>query len=114
MPEYKTSLEQRMKYRQYKQLNKNNPNVKSFTKEYINEYYKNNTNKWLKKTECKICNCMVSKAGFKRHLKTKKHQFLCKKASNIDETNTKIELLKQVELLKTQVLELSKQIKILN
>ena len=54
-------------------MSENKKIFKSKTSEYVKDYYKKNSQKWLRKVECKACNCMVGLASLSRHKRTKKH-----------------------------------------
>jgi len=46
---------------------------KSKSSPYVKEYYKKNSQKWLRKVKCDACNTKVSLAALSRHKRTKKH-----------------------------------------
>ena len=54
-------------------MSENEKMFKSKTSEHVKDYYKKNSQKWLRKVECKACNCVVGLASLSRHKRTKKH-----------------------------------------
>jgi hypothetical protein len=53
-------------------------------KEYKNEYYKNNQEKFKKMIKCDVCNCNIQKYTLNRHNKLKKHLDNLKKNKELE------------------------------
>lgn len=47
--------------------------LQQLKKEYKNEYYKNNQEKFKKMVKCDVCNCNIQKYTLNRHNNLKKH-----------------------------------------
>lgn len=66
--EYRENNKDKLK-EYYKEYSENN---KKEILEYQKQHYKNNKEKILKKIECPICQCVITKQHLKRHQKSKK------------------------------------------
>lgn len=51
---------------------------KEYIKEYNQDYYAKNKEKWLERVRCDVCHIEVCQASYSKHLKSKQHLRLSK------------------------------------
>ena len=87
---------------------------KSKESEYVKKYYNKNREKWLRKVECKICNCKVGLASLSRHKRSKKHLMKLNKGELSNEDKKFIEDNKMVKYRKCKLDKLRNEIELLS